>query len=359
LKVLADEMKIIVHCGLPKTGSTSIQKMLFENRNEFLSEGTVIPVYGRTTPGHRKLVVSRVATKNVKPRKLDARVGELKECRSKLASALSEAQSKSSPIILSSESFADRGSFNSTLELREIISKAGGDIRALAYIRPPLQHLPSSIQQEAKNYSRSSSLKSRIFAHIERVSVVRKLFGEENVDLRIFDRSTLTEGDVVSDFVGWVGSVGVKAPAVSTAAHANESIGASACAMLWKLQKSGGKTALKRARQFNLIRRLVVDYEALHPSAKLTVPVEWAEPINQTVASRWNELVSQCSNDAADRQKFLIEEKGVTGVEHLDKDTWVMSHFDPDYVARIAEFGEARGEDDLRKACAAIRKRLL
>lgn len=353
-------MKVIVHCGLPKTGSTSIQKMLFENRNEFSSEGTVIPVYGRTTPGHRKLVVSRAATKNFKPRKLDALISELKECRSKLADALKEAKSKSSPIILSSESFADRGSFDSTIELREIIAKGGGDIRALAYIRPPLQHMPSSIQQEAKNYSRNSSLKSRIFAHIERVALVHKLFGKDNVELRIFDKSTLTEGDVVSDFVGWVKRVGVKAPAVSPAAYANEAIGAPACAMLWKLQKSGGKTALDKAREFILIRRLVVDYEALHPSARLKIPSEWAEPINQTVASRWNELVSQCSNDAAERGKFLIEEKpGVTGVDHLDKDTWVMSHFDPDYVVRIAEYGEARGEDDLKKACAAIRKKLL
>lgn len=353
-------MKVIVHCGLPKTGSTSIQKTLYDNHEVLLSEGVRVPIYGATTPAHHKLVVSSSAGVKFSPKKFSSKSQALTDSRSDLVGGLREAKAKSQPVILSSETFSNRGSFDSMVELRQILADNDASIEALAYIRPPLQHLPSSIQQEAKNYMLNESLSKKLFAHISRAARVQELFGNDNVDLRIFDRSTLNNADVVSDFFEWVRRKGVGAPDVPAASNKNEAIGAPACAMLWKLKGGAGKTAIHEPGDFAKVRRLIIEYEAVNPSRKLTVPQEWEETINRTVAEKWNELLAQSSNSDEEKRRFALKtEAAETDIDTVDKNGWILSSYDADYVERVTAWGEGSDDADFKKVTPLVRKKLL
>jgi hypothetical protein len=51
-------MRLILHIGLPKTGTTGIQKNLFINRKEFKKQGILIPHIGLQDKRHFEFVYS-------------------------------------------------------------------------------------------------------------------------------------------------------------------------------------------------------------------------------------------------------------------------------------------------------------
>ena len=352
-------MNVIIHCGLPKTGSTSIQKMLFENSAALLAKRIVVPVFGPNYPAHHKLAASKFAAQRLTQEAFQSKTQMLDASRSALVGVLEGEHEPNASVILSSESFADRGSFDSVAALTKLIAEKGGRIQAVAYIRPPAQHVPSAVQQDAKHYIVDETIKIKAFAHIARAARVQQLFGRENVEFRIFDRSTLVDSDVVSDFLEWMKQKSLDVPAVESVVQDNESIGAPACALLWKLKKRSGTTSLESQPHFNAARRLVIGYEAKHPSGKLSIPGEWKAAIDQLVRSEWNELVARSSNSDADKNRFFIDEAQQDyGLDQARKYAWILSYFDPAYVSSVVAFGLESEDEAIRKAAKRISEKL-
>jgi hypothetical protein len=227
----------VLHVGMPKTGTTSIQESLFHGlkdpRFQFVSLGNsnavafLEPLFGDDPEGfwvHRRTGAS---AENVRRRVHDA--------DRRLRAALRRAGKAAATAILSAER-CWAFSASSLERLRDYVSAEGFDVRVIAYLRPLKSWLESSFQQEAKLLNKVFDLgrlaedvrARRSFWYTQRLSGLDHVFGHENITVRLFARHALVGGCVVRDLCTTLG-VDFKGEDII---RTNESISADAVRML-------------------------------------------------------------------------------------------------------------------------------
>ncbi len=198
--------KIILHIGTYKTGSTAIQAFMRRNESTFEAQGVIYPTFRGDSQSHTFLCQA-IRTNNKEG---------LEECTRTLRRAFHERPEAT--VVLSSEHFWPMNGphLHTMLDILETIS---ADIRVLMYVRSQgrlwaslyaQQSKSMSVRPEHKLWGRNSFIGARIANHgmyyFECLEEYAKRFGRDHVTAKIYDRKLFNGGDVITDFLAFLGS---------------------------------------------------------------------------------------------------------------------------------------------------------
>lgn len=186
---------IIIHIGLNKTGTSSIQDFMTMNAPSLLAQGVCYPVSGRETAAHHALSYW------IKKLPDDADV-----LASEPGVALRAEIAQARLAVISSEDLHTQGPRGVRLLARLF---EGHRVRVVLYLREHLAYLTSWYQQNVQASHLSSAFDT--FCHFTRTPfhVVAdrwaEVFGRDKLSLCLYDRSSLVGGDIVRDFARHIG----------------------------------------------------------------------------------------------------------------------------------------------------------
>ena len=184
------DMRILLHIGRAKTGTTSIQRTLRENPK-------VLEASGIYYPSWKGLPIHSTLRQPFRSRSIQNQPKEVDDAR-KHWDRIAKQVAKRKPelLVISHEHFMgiDRHS-----EFRDHIDRLfpGATVRTLCYLRDPVSGYRSFAQQSFKTRGRCKHPNS--FAVHGKLAQWQDAFG--SLVIRPFLRDTLVDGDVVADFV--------------------------------------------------------------------------------------------------------------------------------------------------------------
>ncbi|MCC5969919.1 MAG: hypothetical protein JJU15_08210 [Pararhodobacter sp.] len=261
-------MKVLLHIGSPKAGSTTIQAALKLNRDR-LAESGVLAWQPNSSKGPPARVLANRFAPPQRPLLPVERLHfstreETVEWSLENWRALSALVKERKPAltVLSSESLF---AVKRVKRVLDALYETFSDVTILAYIRDPAEQYKSSLDQVIRDGARFSKLALPTDFHFPPHATIRAyhdILGKERMIVRNFDRRNLAEGDLITDFFGHVAQVaGTEIAAPETPPRANESLCASATMWLLGVNEifnrfsTGGDRDLIK-RRIELVRRL-------------------------------------------------------------------------------------------------------
>ena len=228
---------VVLHIGMHKTGTTSIQQSLsgFDDghtayadlrhlRGPQINHGYGLTAMFREDPRpfgiHRRMGRSAAALASIRKawlRRLDAALAMTRE-----------------QLILSGEAIA-------TLKepelqaLRDYLLDRAERVQVIAYVREPVGYISSMYQQHIKMGQRRMLTMLPAPRYRQKLEKFQHLFGAENVTFRPFDRDRMVGGSTLTDFAD---QIGIAAPADNVVA--NESYSLDAIRLLWRMLQGHG-----------------------------------------------------------------------------------------------------------------------
>lgn len=196
-------MKAILHIGPPKTGTTTIQAALANNREDFAKQstyvfsGTKVSARALSTLYEKKGASLRPGLRRYFPSHEEAMAWSA-ESWAQLESDLKDSQAETA--IISSEHFASIG------QIDEFIARIGSlfdEVKIITYLRDPVSLYGSMISQQVRAGRRLRELKDPWryqFPGIGKIQKYIDAFGLKNVAVRSFSRSNMVGGDLLADF---------------------------------------------------------------------------------------------------------------------------------------------------------------
>ncbi|MDW3216950.1 MAG: hypothetical protein R8G01_23365 [Ilumatobacteraceae bacterium] len=215
--------RLVLHAGLPKTGSTSIQRFLNANAEALGEQGVWFrPVADRKNRRDHNFLamafwnrVQRIYAdrygddlERLRGDSLQAWTGQLDEFR----------QSDQETLLISGEFFTRAGAAHVAAFAKEQLTDF--DISVVFYLRQPSTHYVSWLQQHLKGSNKMMAFGRNRSNWARRLRMWRKV---GDVTVREFSRATLVGGDVVDDFAS---VLGVDIRGFDRPTDANESISA-------------------------------------------------------------------------------------------------------------------------------------
>lgn len=239
-----------LHIGMAKTGTSSIQKTLAENRDStefsYLSVGpanhsrVIYSIFSKT-PASNFPYFKKIGWGDKKIARYGSRMRLLVE--SDLAA------NSHKKFIISGETII---TFNEEqlVRLRDFLGIYFKTIKVVAYIRPPKSYMESIFQQRLKGDIRHNHFAKVYPFYQGKIEKFDTVFGRENVILRKYDPAAFPNGDVVMDFCDLTQ---ISIPGY-TSSRVNESLSLEAIALLYAYRKfsnrpTPGKEAVTRNRQ--------------------------------------------------------------------------------------------------------------
>jgi len=197
-------MKIVLHIGWNKTGSTAIQKFLFENRQALLDRfGVLYPETGRFTVAHH-LAAWSLQEPLTDPWALS--IGFNEKAEHLFSGIFQEATAAQAyAVLISSEAFLD--SIN-LYRLGQLLSSH--EVHVIAYIRRQDLAAESFYGQEVRQFESRVSLDFKQYVALSLGSWLdytmmfdawERAIPGVVMTLRVYDRSRFPQGDVVADFL--------------------------------------------------------------------------------------------------------------------------------------------------------------
>ena len=198
--------KVFIHIGQYKTGSTSIQKLMWENRKKLLEYGILYP-QSFIRDGAHFLITDFL-------RKEYRNMGELVRLRP-LREEIEN--SKASTAVISCESlsgatvrwFAPEMMRFMWQRLVEVLD--GFDVRVVFYVRRQDESINSRIIQEIKGQAKKASIEYESFLYKKSsmnysyfYGLLEQVFGSGKIDVRLYDRRYLVNTDVRFDFLEYL-----------------------------------------------------------------------------------------------------------------------------------------------------------
>lgn len=193
-----ENRNIILHVGIGKTGTSAIQKMLFENRDVLAAQGVFYPDFGLYGNAHHLFANFR------KPRP-SPRVAEL------IASAKTSADGLGCrSILISSEQFM----YCNADYIREFLSHfSAWRISVILFVRRQPELIASAFLQKLKEAPLHSTgahaffcQNKRAFDYSRKIAIWRSLLNPEDIHVKLYDKHLLGN-DVCSKFLGLLGLV--------------------------------------------------------------------------------------------------------------------------------------------------------
>lgn len=201
-------MRFILHIGINKTGTSSLQRTLSENAGALRAAGICYPETGRGGGAahhdlSRALKGMPAERLGLPPAWREAFLAEAESCAT---------------CVVSSEDFATMPDPAKAATLFP-----PGETRVVVYLREHVSHLVSWYQQYI--HSTPSSLDFSDFAKLNRkafksiLDAWARVYGSESLVVRLYDRAALTNSDIVADFASSV--LPQARPLLSETARAN------------------------------------------------------------------------------------------------------------------------------------------
>ena len=361
-------MKIVLHAGMPKTGSSSIQTTLAANRDALRTQGVVYPYFGPENPSRMErlsshwLLAANLLHDPSQFRNLSRKTAEQRaeflnvDVLGVLEGALAQ-MADHELLLLSTENFGHEDSA-AGLENRllPLLERFSSEIYCVAYARSPVSLYPSSIQQRMKSGIVDNLIPSDwILPHVARFAVLKRLFSD-NFHLRIFDRRVLQGQDVVEDFSLRLSEIAGKELSLVRQADENISYSANACSIMFHF--------LRRRAPFNRdvyreLRARLKRFDQRSPQRKLVIPDPWGAALSDKNAADWNLMVAFSRHTEREKESFLLPAGGsAAGVSDRD----IVRHFkdilDPAYVSGFVDALRASGKENLANAVLRSIERL-
>jgi hypothetical protein len=199
---------VLVHAGMPKTGSTSIQTWLSRHADALRqSHGmTVLAALQVVEPGDAAVsegFVRRYFMRAEGP-------GERARAAGEYLDALARAADEWGCVLISGESFSNLIHDVDTPFLGRLEDLAGRhEVRVLYYVRPQDAALEARWRQWAFLTPAKPSVwvesQTTALSYLQTLQAVRAECPSVSFDMRPFRRDLLVDHDVVADFAGWLG----------------------------------------------------------------------------------------------------------------------------------------------------------
>ncbi|MGK0281165.1 MAG: hypothetical protein ACI82O_000695 [Patiriisocius sp.] len=212
--------RAILHIGTEKTGTTSIQKFLFENRIKLGANGKLFPASAGYISNQNLVVYGKQAPEpDIAPPSLDVTdADELAAWKETFAQehcsevlAFQE-RHQDSTLIYSAEHLQSRlTTVGEIKRIARLLRPLFDQIEVVVYLRRQDLYALSAHSTSVRGGNKASFLFETINAQgpyynyrtlLENWSEV---FGEEALQVRLFEKSRLIDSDVVSDFLGVTG----------------------------------------------------------------------------------------------------------------------------------------------------------
>lgn len=199
---------IFLHIGTEKTGTTTLQAVAGINRDLLLREGLFYP----EAPGNRNhvgLALYASETPNLDLRRTAGLFSEdsLDAFRNKFPRELkSEIEASGSPrVFLCNEHLSSRVRRSREVErIATLLRPIAKNIKVTVYLRRQDElfqsHYSTTVKSGRKHeLDPPANAQNRYYNYELLLAPWAEIFGEENINVRIYDRKTLLNGDVVSD----------------------------------------------------------------------------------------------------------------------------------------------------------------
>jgi len=225
----------ILHVGMHKTGSTSIQSAL-----QSLGKNSKVCYFNFGHPNHTERIVSLFSRNRVclAHKKMNWSQDKIEEFKKETLELFDKniQQCKSERMIISGEGII--GLSKDELEdLKSFLSDYFKKIKVIAYIRPPGEYIESYFQELVKLGTGKFVVENIFPKYKTTFEKFDDVFGRDNTEYRMFDKKTLKNGDVVSDFFSWC-DIGKKFIS-GNRYTANESLSKNAISLLYIYHKFG------------------------------------------------------------------------------------------------------------------------
>ena len=231
-------MKAIIHIGMSKTGSSSIQQTFARVTNRQFTENPPNILYPGGGGNHSFLTAllfmkDPLRNPGFKARGLTADDIEVMK-KEKKAELISQMKASNAETFVMSSELLSSFTAGRVKKMKMFMDRHFEDTQILAYVRPPVGYMTSVFQQRLKGNLTDLELVwpkyRKCFESMDEV------FGKENVHLKVFDRKTLYKGDVVADCAKFIGFELEPDQIINK----NESLSLEATALLYIQRKYGG-----------------------------------------------------------------------------------------------------------------------
>jgi hypothetical protein len=316
-------VRVILHIGTEKTGTSTIQRFLNLNRAALHELGILVPVscfFPRYSANHYELPVfaQRDDTEDNLRTSLD--IKSLAQFRENLLHNLPRTchDSGCNTVVFSSEHCSSRLLFDEEIErLKEILLKIG-TIEIIIYLRRQDQLWVSRYSNQIKNNSTKPitypGRRARDTLLNYKAICVRwaKTFGHNNMRVRIFDRRAFIGSNLISDFV-CSSKLSIDLPSLVIPAPQNIGLDPRLLEFLRRLNsylpnilsESGyGRDPLRRD---SLQKNLVSLLEKLSKGDRLALPIAWKQALLEECAAG-NEYVARTFLGKDDGRLFPEDE---------------------------------------------------
>ena len=300
-------MKLILHVGMPKTGTSSIQDTFFRFQHpdfEYVDWQSVNHGSLFVLLFERNEKVADFRTFKMRGPDFARRIPEMRaRWRGRLLKQLRQAHGKT--LLFSAEVMSAIGFEAAHRNLRSFFEDRTEEIFIIGYARPPAGFMTSAFQQRLK---RSCQTRLQFPHYRNRFSQIDRVYGRDRVHIREFSRARLLNGDVVQDFAQ---ATGIPLPPPDRIARFNESLSLEATALLY-VQRSFGSGFLQGFNHAPRANNMFVNRLAGIGSSKLVFS-------NRLIAP----ALAEISEDIAWMEErlghpFTRPEESTDGIDSLD-----------------------------------------
>ncbi len=201
-------MRWVLHIGAPKTGSTAIQRFLFENRKALLDHGVQYPDVSLRGYGHHDLAF---LLNGAYPKWATTQPRSLSDLGADLAETVKAGNADT--VVLSSENFY---LYPRPVEFHQLLLASGmratDQVSIVCYVRRQDQACASWYNQTVKAQGNSDSFEMSLrrdrglWDYAARLGPWRAEFGPSAVLVRDYEPFTIPPADVRTDFLDVIGA---------------------------------------------------------------------------------------------------------------------------------------------------------
>lgn len=208
---------LVIHIGMPKAGSTSIQAMLHSHRAALALEGVTVLPLGR----NHSTVLSQICQQDdLDPPRAHvfdlADAGLLGADLAGLRAHVAQAAAGAAPLSLCSGERLFSFDRAAVQALQDLLAPHFQQIRILAYLREPVAWANSRVQQavkskralrrrDARDSLQERGLAENLVPNYRNLESYLAVFGPDRIDCRPFARSAFVQADLLADFWHAVG----------------------------------------------------------------------------------------------------------------------------------------------------------
>lgn len=278
-------MTIYLHVGVGKTGTTTLQVFLENHRKELARHGLTVAAAPKSR-NHRALAMYALdynVIDNARKAKRLTTSEAIADFRADLrerVAAESATLSADATIVFTSEQLTRVSRPSEFARLKDLLALYGThEIKIIAYLRRQDQYYASSYSQYIKggqdlDMRPSGKLVAEsVYDYLAFLNGWAESFGDENLIVRVFERSQLKDGDVIADFFE---ALNIEVPAgLDRPARQNESLDINTVQYLRMLNRHMPRFidgAVNKRRP-----RLIAELEAISDGARPRLAVEEAQ----------------------------------------------------------------------------------